>query len=130
MADWTKLFNDVIAHIANRIKVIEDFIAFDAVCTFWRIAATKDNFDVLSSQVPLLMLQSVNHEEYYQNIYSLSKKKILPIFLPQVRGSEYVPITEGWFYTMEQDTGEINVLHPFSHKKNTPSLPKSLTDFP
>ncbi|WMV57401.1 hypothetical protein MTR67_050786 [Solanum verrucosum] len=89
MADWSKLPNDVIAHIANHIKVIEDFIAFGAVCTSWRIAATKDNFDVLSPQVPLLMLQGVHHEEYYQNIYSLSKKKVSPIFLPQVRGNRW-----------------------------------------
>uniref|UniRef100_M1DTE6 Uncharacterized protein n=1 Tax=Solanum tuberosum TaxID=4113 RepID=M1DTE6_SOLTU len=119
MADWSKLPSDVIPHIANHIKVIEDYIAFGAVCTSWRITATKDNFDVFSPQVPLLMLQGVNHEEYYQNIYSLSKKKVSPTFLPQVRGSKYVPITEGWLCTMERDTGEINLLHPFSHKKYT-----------
>ncbi|KAK6773341.1 hypothetical protein RDI58_028579 [Solanum bulbocastanum] len=103
MVDWTKLPYDVVAHIANRVKVIEDFIAFGAVCVSWRIAATKDNFDVLSPQVPLLMLQGVNHEIYYQSIYSLSKKKVSPIFLPQVRGSECLPITEGWLCTMERD---------------------------
>ncbi|WMV57400.1 hypothetical protein MTR67_050785 [Solanum verrucosum] len=124
MADCTKLSNDVIAHIANRIKVIEDFIAFGAVCTSWRIATTKDNFDVLSSQVPLLMLQGVNHEEYYQNIYSLSKKKASPIFLLQVRGSECVPISEGWLCTMERDTGGDKFVAPFLSQKNTPSVPK------
>uniref|UniRef100_A0A3Q7HUK1 F-box domain-containing protein n=1 Tax=Solanum lycopersicum TaxID=4081 RepID=A0A3Q7HUK1_SOLLC len=52
MADWANLPNDLIAHIANRVKVIEDFIAFGAVCISWRIAATKVNFDLLSPQVP------------------------------------------------------------------------------
>ncbi|KAK4726453.1 hypothetical protein R3W88_031370 [Solanum pinnatisectum] len=74
------------------------------------------------------MMQGVNHEIYYQSIYSLSKKKVSPIFLPQVRGSECLPITEGWLCTLERDTGEINMLHPFSHKKiHLPSQKALLT---
>uniref|UniRef100_M1AWM3 F-box domain containing protein n=1 Tax=Solanum tuberosum TaxID=4113 RepID=M1AWM3_SOLTU len=122
MADWANLPNDLIAHIANRVKVIEDFIAFGAVCTSWRIAATKDNFDVLSHQVPFLMMAD-GDDDGYQKIYSLSKKKASRIFLPEVRGSKVVPIKEGWLCTVAKDTGEINLLHPFSRKKiHLPSL--------
>ncbi|XP_049378394.1 probable F-box protein At1g65740 [Solanum stenotomum] len=122
MADWANLPNDLIAHIANHVKVIEDFIAFGAVCTSWRIAATKDNFDVLSHQVPFLMMAD-GHDDRYQEIYSLSKKKVSRIFLPEVRGSKVVSIKEGWLCTVANDTGEINLLHPFSRKKiHLPSL--------
>ncbi|XP_049362059.1 F-box protein At2g26160-like [Solanum verrucosum] len=116
MADWAKLPNDLIAHIANRVKVIEDFIAFGAVCTSWRIAATKDNFDLLSPQVPFLMLAD-EHDDRYQEFYSLSKKKVSRIFLPEVRGSKVVSIKEGWLCTVVNNTGEMNLLHPFSRKK-------------
>ncbi|XP_049378393.1 probable F-box protein At1g65740 [Solanum stenotomum] len=122
MADWANLPKDLIARIANRVEVIEDFIAFGAVCTSWRIVATKDNFDVLSPQVPLLMLADKD-EDHCQIIYSLSKKKVSPIFLPEVRGSDYVSIKEGWLCTVVNDTGEMNLLHPFSREKiHLPSL--------
>ncbi|TMW95807.1 hypothetical protein EJD97_008328 [Solanum chilense] len=128
MADWANLPNDVIAHIANRVKVIEDFIAFGAVCTSWRIAATKDNFDLLSPQVPFLMLAD-EHDDHYQEFYSLSKKKVSRIFLPEVRGSVCLSIKEGWLCTVVNDTGEMNLLHPFSRKKiHLPSL-KALLNY-
>ncbi|XP_015162580.1 F-box protein At2g26160-like [Solanum tuberosum] len=114
MAGWAELPNDLIAHITNRVKVIEDFIAFRAVCTTWRIAATKDNFDVFHPQVPLFMLGA--KDDNFQEFYSLSKKKVSHIFLPEVRGTEYLS-TEGWLCTVVNDTGEMNLLHPFSRKK-------------
>ncbi|PHU28138.1 hypothetical protein BC332_00231 [Capsicum chinense] len=86
MSNWTELPHDLIAHIANHVKVIEDFIAFRAVCTSWRIAATKEDFDVFSPQVPLLML--VSKDDDFQEFYSLSKKKVSRIFLPEARGRE------------------------------------------
>ncbi|KAG5606974.1 hypothetical protein H5410_028466 [Solanum commersonii] len=84
MADWAELPNAVIAHIANRVKVIEDFIAFRAVCTWWRISTIKEDFDVFLPQLPLLMLGAKDDD--YREFYSLTKKKIIPIFLPQARG--------------------------------------------
>ncbi|KAM3321970.1 hypothetical protein P3S67_003121 [Capsicum chacoense] len=56
MAKWAELPNDLIALIAKHIGVIEYFIAFRNVSKSWKIVATKENFDLFSTQVPLLML--------------------------------------------------------------------------
>ncbi|KAM3321533.1 hypothetical protein P3S67_002684 [Capsicum chacoense] len=53
MANWAELPNDLIAQIANRV---EDFIALRAVCTSWRSAATKENFDVFSYWLTKMMI--------------------------------------------------------------------------
>ncbi|XP_049360020.1 F-box protein At2g26160-like [Solanum verrucosum] len=123
MADWAELPNDLISHIANRVKVIEDFIAFRSVCTSWRIAAIKDDFDVFSPQIPLLML-GAKHEDDFRELYSLSKNKVSRLFLPEVRNAECFP-TEGWLCTVSNTSrdGEMNLLHPFSRTQiQLPSL--------
>ncbi|KAK6789859.1 hypothetical protein RDI58_013659 [Solanum bulbocastanum] len=125
MADWAELPNAVIAYIANSFKVIEDFIVFCAVCTWWRISTIKEDFDVLSPQLPLLMLGAKDDD--YREFYSLTKKKIIPIFLPEARGSECLP-SGGLLCTVINDTGEMNLLHPFSRKKiHLPSQKAILT---
>ncbi|WMV44013.1 hypothetical protein MTR67_037398 [Solanum verrucosum] len=83
MANWAFMSNDLIVQIANRVKVIEDFVVFRVVCTSWRIATNKDDFNVFLPQVPLLM--PVGNDNDFQEFYSLSKKKVLRLFLPEVR---------------------------------------------
>ncbi|KAJ8555903.1 hypothetical protein K7X08_013399 [Anisodus acutangulus] len=83
MATWAELANNLIAQIAKRVKLMEDFIVFRAVWTSWRTAATKDNFDVLSPLLPLLMLGDTY--DGYRQVYSLSKQKVSRIFLPEAR---------------------------------------------
>ncbi|TMW95805.1 hypothetical protein EJD97_008326 [Solanum chilense] len=108
---WADLPIDLLAEIANRIDVLKDFIVFTCVCTSWKIAAPKDKFDVFSPQVPLLMLADKDND--YREYYSLSKKKVSSIFLPEARGRECCP-SEGWLCTMEDSTGDMNLLHALS----------------
>ncbi|KAH0666584.1 hypothetical protein KY285_027790 [Solanum tuberosum] len=111
MANLSELPSDLISTVAERVKVIEDFIAFGAVCISWRTAATRDNFDVSSQQIPLLML--ADKDDDYREFYSLSKHKVSRIFLPEVRGRRCFPSEGGWMFT-DSCTGEFYLFHPFS----------------
>ncbi|PHT57878.1 hypothetical protein CQW23_00241 [Capsicum baccatum] len=84
MANWAELPNDMIALIAKHVEVIEDFIVFSAVCTSWRTATPKDNFDVLWPQLPLLMLGYAKDCNYLE-FYSLSKKKVSRLYVPEAK---------------------------------------------
>ncbi|KAK4719314.1 hypothetical protein R3W88_017652 [Solanum pinnatisectum] len=111
MSNLSELLSDLISTVAERVKVIEDFIAFGAVCISRRTAATRDNFDVSSQQIPLLML--ADKDDDYREFYSLSKHKVSRIFLPEIRGRRCFPSEGGWMFT-DSSTGEFNLFHPFS----------------
>ncbi|KAH0635591.1 hypothetical protein KY289_035506 [Solanum tuberosum] len=120
MADWAGLTNDLLVEIAMRVKVIEDFIVFGCVCNSWRKASTKDNFDVLSPQLPLLMLPQIYDDDDYREFYSLSKGKVSRrLYLPEAKGRECFPSDKmGWLFTQSLDVGEeVRLLNPFSATK-------------
>ncbi|KAM3356636.1 hypothetical protein P3S68_023350 [Capsicum galapagoense] len=115
MANWVELPNDLISHIAKRVKVIEDFIAFRVVCTSWRIATAKDNFDLLWPQLLLLML-GYSKDYNYPEFYSLSKKKVSRLYIAESKWRTYFP-SKGWFICFLQSELEISLLNPFSRNK-------------
>ncbi|XP_060201786.1 probable F-box protein At4g22060 [Lycium barbarum] len=127
MADWAGLPHDLLVLIAKRVKLIEDFIALSVVCTSWQTASPKDNLDVLSPQLPLLML--ADKDDDYREFYSLSKGKVSQILcLPEARGRACFP-SETWLVTMAWDgDGELNLLHPFSRTQIQLPSQKALWD--
>ncbi|OIT30724.1 hypothetical protein A4A49_59333, partial [Nicotiana attenuata] len=123
MANWAELPHELLVLIAKHVKVIEDFIDFRAVCTSWRPAATKENFDVFSFKVPLLML--ADKDDDYREFYSLSKGKVSHIlYLPEAIRRECFPYEE-WLFTMSYYE-EFNLLHPFSRTQIQLLLQKAL----
>ncbi|PHU07180.1 hypothetical protein BC332_23669 [Capsicum chinense] len=112
MANWAELANDM---IAKHVEVIEDFIVFSAVCTSWRTATPKDNSDVLWPQLPLLMLGYAK-DCNYREFYSLSKKKVSRLYVPEAKWRTCFP-SKGWLICFLQSELETSLLNPFSHKK-------------
>ncbi|PHU06531.1 hypothetical protein BC332_23020 [Capsicum chinense] len=125
MANWAELPKDLIDLIAKRVKAIEDFVAFGSVCNSWRSSVIKVNFDSLSPQLPLLMLADKGDD--YREFYSLSKKKVSRVYLPEVKERQCHP-TEGWICTVEFDTTEMTLLRPFTPVNTKLPLEKELWD--
>ncbi|XP_015084430.1 putative F-box protein At3g25750 [Solanum pennellii] len=109
---WADLSMDLLAMIANRIESPKDFIFFTCVCTSWQIATTPEHkFDIFFTKTPLLMLAD-KHDDC-REFYSLIKQKVTPLFLPEARQRHCCP-SQGWLCTIDDTTGEMNLLHHLS----------------
>ncbi|KAK2664372.1 hypothetical protein Ddye_002946 [Dipteronia dyeriana] len=69
--NWDGLLTDVLEEIAKRIRMPKDYVAFRGVCTFWRSAATWDNYMFRNCPIPLLMLPS-REDSHVLDFYNLT----------------------------------------------------------
>ncbi|GFS37157.1 hypothetical protein Acr_00g0050270 [Actinidia rufa] len=76
MGNWANLNEDVFVHLAKRINLFEDFIAFGGVCRSWRLVAVKENFNG-SPQIAWLMLVEEDniHGHDERHFSSLTKSR-------------------------------------------------------
>uniref|UniRef100_A0A5B7A288 F-box domain-containing protein n=1 Tax=Davidia involucrata TaxID=16924 RepID=A0A5B7A288_DAVIN len=109
--DWSRLPYDLIATIANRLTVIEDFLAFSGVCRSWRSVFWNRNWTP-GPQFPWLML-SENRNETTRSFFSFFKNKRLVSSLPEARGRRCWGSACGWLITIGVDL-EIHLLNPIT----------------
>ncbi|XP_058203106.1 F-box protein SKIP23-like [Rhododendron vialii] len=119
MADWAELHQDLLAFIAKRIGLLEDFISFARVCKSWCSVAVKRNFNG-SRQTPWLMLAGEEEEEAenlitsdYRRFISITNGELIGrIMLPEAKGKRCLE-SLGWFVTISE-TGDMSLLNPMS----------------
>ncbi|EXB37361.1 Putative F-box protein [Morus notabilis] len=116
MADWSGLPLDILLSIAKRLS-FEDLVAFGAVCTSWRPAATKENFDYSRQQIPWLMLFSSDVKPLAK-FHSLSSEKTFDQ-LPhprEVYNQKLIYSSSGWIMSIDDSPreGAMSLFHPLS----------------
>ncbi|XP_057785398.1 F-box protein SKIP23-like isoform X2 [Salvia miltiorrhiza] len=130
MADWSKLPYDIVHKVATHLSVIEDFLAFSAVCCSWRSVYLAKEWNP-GPQVPVLMFSNDDNINI-RSFLSLNRNKVSNSELPEARGRRCWGSSSGWLVTIGYDH-EIRLLNPFTHVSyNLPpksSLEISFGDF-
>ncbi|KAF8024572.1 hypothetical protein BT93_F1675 [Corymbia citriodora subsp. variegata] len=126
MASWEDLPQEILELIAGRLA-IEDFLAFGAVCTLWRSAATKETYNA-KSKAPWLMIPVGNGTAEF---FSTSRGRIHPVKLPGCRVQPLSPpqwiLTSRWGYDQRVSRWghEYRIFNPLSQVGiELPSLAK------
>ncbi|KAL6183765.1 hypothetical protein ACLB2K_045176 [Fragaria x ananassa] len=115
MANWSDLSLDLLVSIANRMDVVEDFIAFGLVCKPWRSAAARENFTGgLTHQVPWLLLHPTKNSNAGNSVfefYNMRKGKTHKLSLAEESKRNEVRCSSlGWLITLSEDF-EVSLLH-------------------
>ena len=112
MADWSKLPYDIIHKVAGRLSVIQDFLAFSAVCCSWRSVYLAKEWNP-GPQVPVLMFSDTENSSII-SFLSLYTNKVSNSELPEACGRRCWGSSSGWLVTTGNDL-EIQLLNPFTH---------------
>ncbi|PHU28346.1 hypothetical protein BC332_00439 [Capsicum chinense] len=77
--NWAKLQHDLLALIARRLNMIEDYFNFGTICKSWLSATTKNNFNSDLPRVSWLMLaeKEDNEGNFLRRFFSLFNGTIL-----------------------------------------------------
>ncbi|XP_049348511.1 F-box protein At2g17690-like [Solanum verrucosum] len=113
MPDWSELQPELLALIARRLNLIEDYSIFRTVCKSWHSAATKNNFNSDLPRVPWLMLAEEDGSSSCRKFFSLYNGMILKKRIPKA-SRKLCMESLGWLITVGEDEGEVSLLHPFS----------------
>lgn len=111
MVDWSKLPYDIIHKVASHIPVIEDFLAFSAVCTSWRSVHLAKQWRP-GTNVPVLMFSDDGNSRT-RSFLSLYTSKVCNSELPGARGKRWWGSSTGWLVTIGRHY-EIRLLNPFT----------------
>ncbi|KAK3225756.1 hypothetical protein Dsin_005618 [Dipteronia sinensis] len=113
--NWDQINGDVLEEIVKRINLYENFVTCSCVCTPWRSAATKENFNnrFRSNQMPWLMLSpEEGNIDHLRSFYSLSRGKSNQIVLKEASDHKCFS-SKGWLLTINKKLN-ISLLDPFS----------------
>ncbi|PQQ04417.1 F-box protein SKIP23-like [Prunus yedoensis var. nudiflora] len=115
MANWSNLPRDLVAAIAQKMVLIEDFIAIGAVCKSWNLALTKKDFNI-TDQVPFLMLQDKGTGGGVNDFFSLKKGQLIDnLNLPEEAKDKWCFASLGWLLVQCEQDLKVNLLHPLNH---------------
>ncbi|KAH6779609.1 hypothetical protein C2S52_010846 [Perilla frutescens var. hirtella] len=111
MADWSKLPYDIIHKVSTYLVVIEDFLAFSAVCNSWHSVYVAKQWHP-RPQVPMLMFSDYENSSF-RSFISLYRNKVYNLELPEVHGRRCWGSSLGWLLTIGDDL-KIRLLNPFT----------------
>ncbi|KAJ8557299.1 hypothetical protein K7X08_002924 [Anisodus acutangulus] len=109
MGNWSDLPEELLAIIAGKIGLIEDFVNFRGVCSTWRSAAPKENFSRGITQIacavhaPPQLVPLSNAA-----LYHLQHR---PSFIASTISRYFA--SKGWLYPISKH-GDTCLFHPFS----------------
>ncbi|KAI5669408.1 hypothetical protein M9H77_19261 [Catharanthus roseus] len=111
-----KLYS-VLTPIAKCFKKYKDFVSFNSVCTSWRAASSRENFQglCLVQETPHLMI-STEEEDFDLKFYSLMEEKVVAkVSLPEVKGKKCIE-SLGWLLVISSQTN-MSLMNPFTSMK-------------
>lgn len=112
MADWSKMPDDPLKLIAEKLHSVEDYVRFGGVCKSWYSIFEDKECCCPSSKSPWLMLAEKENSEM-RGFYSPLSGKVYEIRLPEVVGKWCWGSPYGWLVTIGTDL-DMCLLNPLT----------------